>query len=68
MRLTIVKDGIFALSKLAFLQDSLIQFLQVVLSESIVFQEFLDFIVNILGKVCALVTILDLELVDQKAL
>ncbi len=49
MALAVVKDGVFAVTELALLQDALVQLLKVVLRKTIVLKELLYFIVNIFG-------------------
>lgn len=66
--LAVIKDGILAVAEFTFLEDALVQLLQVIFCETIVLQEFLNFVINILGETRSLITVLDLELVDQESL
>ena len=63
----VVEDGVLLVSQLALLENPLVQLLEVVFGEPVVLEEPLDLVVNILGKRGALVTVLDLELVDEEA-
>lgn len=64
----VVEDGVLAVAKLALLEDALVELLEVVLGEAVVFEEALDLVVDVLGETGALVAVLDLEFVDEESL
>jgi hypothetical protein len=66
--LAVIENSILAFTEFTFLKNAIIQLFQVVLGETIVLQELLDFIVNVFGETRSLITILNLEFVDQKPL
>ncbi len=66
--LTVIKDGILAITKFTFLQDTLIKTFKVIFCKSIILEEPLNFIIDVLSKASTLVSVLDLEFVDQEAL
>jgi hypothetical protein len=64
----VIEDDVLLVAELALLEDALIELFQVVLSETVVLEEALDLVIDILGETWALIAILHLEFVDEQAL
>jgi hypothetical protein len=66
--LAVIQYDIFFVAKFALLQNAVDKFFQVVLCEAVILKELLNFIVDVLGKLGTLISILNLEFVDEKTL
>lgn len=68
LALAVIQDVVLLVAKFALLKDAVVKFLQVVLGEAVILKELLNFVVNVLSELGALVAILDLEFVDEEPL
>ena len=67
VRFSVIEDGLFLLTQISFFANLSVQGAQVILSQTAIFEETSNLVVNVLRK-RGLVTILELEFADQHAL
>lgn len=68
LALAVIEYVILLVAEFTLFKDAVVKFLEVVLGETVILKELLNFIVDVLGKLRALIPVLNLEFVDEQPL
>lgn len=68
LALAVIQNVVLLVTEFTLLKNAVVKFFQVVLCETVILKELLNFIVDVLGKLRALIPVLNLEFVDEEPL